>query len=290
MLDEIRAVIARNLRDYEVRRAVRLGEGLDNVVYEINGELVVRRSKEADPVLRSELLRREAGVLVAVADLVSLAVPDVVFADPDAGVLAYRKLQGAPLLETPVYHPERLAAALGRFVGELHAAPLTRMEALVPRDVEPMAAWLEEAEDSYRQVSEVLPGPARTLVEDFLGRTPPGEPTDMVFCHNDLGSEHVLVDQARGAVTGVIDWADAAIADPAYDLALIYRDLGPEVFELTLAHYDGTIDERGRERAAFYARCALLEDVAYGLHSGAKRYLHAGLAHLERTFHRVPDS
>lgn len=290
MLDEIRAVIARNLRDYEVRSVAGLGEGLDNVVYEVNGELVVRRSKEADPVLRGELVRREAGVLAAAADLVSLAVPDVVFVDPDAGVLAYRKLQGVPLLDHPVAHPERLAPALGRFVGALHAAPLARMEALVPYDVEPMAAWLEEAEDSYRQVSELLPARARAMVEDFLGRTPPGEPTDMVFCHNDLGSEHVLVDEARGAVTGVIDWADAAIADPACDLALIYRDLGPEVFDLTLAHYNGTIDEAGRERAAFYARCALLEDVAYGLHSADKRYLHTGLAHLERTFHRLPDS
>ena len=36
--------------------------------------------------------------------------------------------------------------------------------------------------------------------------------------------------------------------------------------------------------------CALLEDVAYGLHSADKRYLHTGLAHLERTFHRLPDS
>jgi hypothetical protein len=38
--------------------------------------------------------------------------------------------------------------------------------------------------------------------------------------------EHVLVDVEANAVTGIIDWTDAAIADPARDLALIYRDFG----------------------------------------------------------------
>ncbi len=85
----------------------------------------------------------------------------------------------------------------------------------------------------------------------------------MTFCHNDLEAEHALVDVGANTFTGVIDWTDAAIADPAYDLALIYRDLGPEVFDLTLAHNDGGRFDADRERAVFYARCSLLEDVAY---------------------------
>jgi hypothetical protein len=31
------------------------------------------------------------------------------------------------------------------------------------------------------------------------------------------GIEHVLVDQDTFAVTGVLDWTDAALVDPAYD-------------------------------------------------------------------------
>ena len=86
----------------------------------------------------------------------------------------------------------------------------------------------------------------------------------MAFCHNDLGAEHALVDVGANTFTGVVDWTDVAIADPDYDLALIYRDLGPEVFDLMLAHYDGDrFDDADRERAVFYARCSLLEGVAY---------------------------
>jgi len=28
-------------------------------------------------------------------------------------------------------------------------------------------------------------------------------------------------------VTGIIDWSDAAIVDPAHDFGLLHRDLGP---------------------------------------------------------------
>ena len=279
-------MLTRHLPGYEVRSATRLGEGLDNVAYEVNGELVVRASKEADPTRRSESTRREAELLAVVTGLSTVPVPVPVFVDVEAGILAYFKLSGLPLMEQPVAEPARLASALGEFVGCLHRASVQEMEGLVGGDIEPLAAWRQGAERDYREIAEQLPAAARRAVEAFLGRITPAEKRVVAFCHNDLGAEHVLVDAGASTVTGIIDWTDAAIADPAYDLALIYRDLGPEVFDLTLAHYDGgRFDAADRERAVFYARCSLLEDIAYGLSTpGARRYAGAGLAHLVRTF------
>ena len=285
MRGEIRASLARRLPGYEVRSVARVGEGLDNAAYEVNGELSVRKSKEADPASRSEATRREAELLAAVAGISTLPVPEPVFADAEAGVIAYPRLPGLPLMNHPVSEPARLAPALGRFLGRLHRAPLEEVRHLVERDPYPLTAWLEDAERDYRRIAGHLPATARRQVEGFLGRTPPEEPHTEAFCHNDLGAEHVLVYAEANAVTGVIDWADAAIADPARDLAPIYRDLGPEVFERTLAHYGVPFDGADRERALFYARCKLLEDVAYGLRTpGAHRYAELGMANLDRTF------
>jgi aminoglycoside phosphotransferase (APT) family kinase protein len=282
---EIRALLARHLPGYGVRTVAGLGSGANNAAYGVNNELVVRASKEADPRRRSESTRREAELLAAVAGFSTLPVPEPVFADAEAGVLAYFKLPGLPLVDQGVEEPARLAPALGEFIGHLHRAPLGKIESLVERDFYPLTAWLEDAERDYRQVAERVPAADRRLAEDFLGRTPPAELRAAVFCHNDLGAEHVLADARASAVTGVIDWTDAAIADPARDLALIYRDLGPEVFDLALAHYGHRFDEADRSRADFYARCKLLEDVAYGVRTpGAARYAEAGLAHLARTF------
>jgi aminoglycoside phosphotransferase (APT) family kinase protein len=285
--DEIRASLVHHLPGYEVRSITGLGEGFDNVVYEVNGELIVRASKETDPALRSESTRREAQLLAVVAELSTLPVPVPVFVDVEAGLLAYVKLPGVPLIDHPVTEPARLAPALGRFLSRLHLAPLEKVEHLVERDAYPLLAWREDTQRDYRKIVEHLPAVYQRLVEDFLGRTPPAEPLAAVFCHNDLGAEHMLVDVDANAVTGIIDWTDAAIADPARDLALIYRDLGPEVFELTLDHYEGYFGDADRERAVFYARCKLLEDLAHGVRTGARPYAEAGLAHLARTFEEV---
>ncbi|MFC4062839.1 phosphotransferase family protein [Planomonospora corallina] len=287
MIDEMSVLLARHLPGFEVRSVTRLGEGWDNVAYEVNGELVVRRSKAADPAERGELVRREAELLAAVAWLSPLPVPRVVFADAEAGVLAYAKLPGLPLSEHPVADPVRLAPVLGEFTARLHGAPAETMGRLVPQDVSAPEELLDEAVEDHRRIAGLVPEAERRRVEDFLARTPPPGPDRLVFCHNDLGDEHVLVDPATDAVTGVIDWTDAALADPAYDLALVHRDLGPEVFAAAADCYracGGRWDDADRERAVFYARCALLEDIAYGVRTGARHYTEAGLARLSPTF------
>lgn len=219
-----------------------------------------------------------SGVLGSAFALSLLPAPEPAFADPEAGFIAYRKLPGRPLMDHPVAEPACLAPALGRFLGRLHQTPTEEVERLVVRDVYPLASWLRDTEEDYRGISAGLPAKASRLIEDFLGRTPPAEPRALAFCHNDLGAEHVLVDVMANAVTGIIDWGDAAVTDPA-------RDLGPELCRLVLAHYEGSFDGSDRERTVFYARCKLVEDLAYGFgNPGAQRYAEASLSHLDRTF------
>jgi aminoglycoside phosphotransferase (APT) family kinase protein len=86
-----------------------------------------------------------------------------------------------------------------------------------------------------------------------------------VLIHGDLGAEHVLVDGDR--ITGVIDWGDAAIGDPAVDHGRLMRDLGPIA--------------GGGDRARFYAVCTAIEDLAFGLEAGRDSYRVNALAALD---------
>ncbi|MGW4069685.1 phosphotransferase [Nocardia grenadensis] len=283
---DVHGVVAGQLPDYGIDSVALLGEGQDNTAYAVNGELIVRFAKEPDPASRAARVIDESDLLAAVADISPLPVPEPCFRVPEQGCLAYFALPGRPLIELSAArrsaHMRPIAAALGRFLAALHTAPVDRMAELVDTDDEPKEWWLAEATEIYETVAHAVPREHRPAVEVFLGTTPPRDRYDPVFSHNDLGMEHVLVEPVEGTVTGVIDWSDAAIVDPAYDFGLVYRDLGPAALDTALGNYrNAAHDVRAiRARAAFYARCSLLEDMAYGLEDGRNEYLDKSLAAL----------
>jgi aminoglycoside phosphotransferase (APT) family kinase protein len=270
---DVRAVVGAHLPGYRVDSLVRLGEGVDNVAYEVNAELVVRFSREPDPVR----VTREARLLDTVAEVSPLPVPRPAFTVPELGCLAYRKLPGRPLLDLPRHRwsdrAAPIAAELGGFLAALHALPAERVADLVQRDDQPLPEWRREAAETYQTVAEQVPAAQRPAVEAFLVAPPPGGRHTPVFSHNDLGIEHVLVDPATWTVTGVIDWSDAAVVDPAYDFGLLYRDLGPTALGTAIARYGTGADPAALHgRATFYARCGVLEDLAYGVETGREAY------------------
>jgi aminoglycoside phosphotransferase (APT) family kinase protein len=277
-------MVAAYLPDHRVDSVVPVGEGGDHLAYEVDGELIVRFGKEPDPAARAAGVDREARLLAAVAAISPLPVPEPVFTAAEQGCLAYRKLPGVPLLDLP--RPQRsahagpVAATLGELLTALHAAPVEQLAALVGVDDQPLAQWRDEAAQTYATVAGEVPVAHRRPVEAFLAAPPPAGGWTPVFSHNDLGIEHVLVDPDTGMVTGVIDWSDAAIVDPAIDVGLLYGDLGPAAARAALGSYRTEVNDLVtlEERAVFYARCRVFEDLAYGLQTGRRSYVDKSLA------------
>ncbi|MEO7033157.1 MAG: aminoglycoside phosphotransferase family protein [Polyangiaceae bacterium] len=288
--ERIRRAIAARLPDYSVHSTVKLGEGLDNQAYEINGELVVRLSNVIPDSLRAETVKREADLLAAVGSISTLPVPKPVFMSPEEGCLAYFKLPGVSLLELARQHQSTwepsVARALGGFLTALHGTSIETVVAFANREHVELVEWRAEAADCYSRVCAEIPAPYRLAHEAFLA-SPVAEPSyTAVFSHNDLGIEHVLVDPVTREVTGIIDWSDAAIVDPANDFGLLLRDLGPAALDLALCGYRGHTNDIAalRERAQFYARCKVLEDLAYGLESGRSLYVDKSIATMSWLF------
>jgi aminoglycoside phosphotransferase (APT) family kinase protein len=272
--------VAIGLPDHCVRSVVPLGARLDNVAYEVNAELVVRIAREPGAV------RREAALLELLGQVSTLPVPDPVFALPEHNCIAYRKLPGTPLIDLPLDRRSAWAATvgaeLGGFLSVLHGSDTDLWTDVADVDDEPLVNWRDEAAELYADVADKLaPGQARGI-EDFLRAPLPDRAPTFVFSHNDLGVEHVLVAESTGSVSGIIDWSDAAICDPARDFGLVLRDLGTTGFEAALKRYpagDGL-----RDRAWFYARCSVLEDLQFGQEPGREAYRDKSLAALGRLF------
>ena len=255
-----------------------IGRGLDHVAYD-DGERVFRFAKGDDAAAQVE---REAALLDLVADVSPLPVPRPLEVDTERGCLIYKRLPGVPLLhvDNRAHAAQPIASELGRLMRALRDV---NPGELVETDDEPLQAWLAEARGDYANVAASIPVRHRTAVERFLDTTAPAPAPTLVLSHNDLGIEHVLVDPDTLAITGVIDWSDAAITDPAADLGRILRDLGEAALEAALASYAGGGAELVT-RAHFYARCSLLEDLAYGLETDRGEYTAKSLAALDWLF------
>jgi aminoglycoside phosphotransferase (APT) family kinase protein len=192
---------------------------------------------------------------------VSIPIPGPRFADDDAGVLGYELIPGEPMLgRSP---PPGAAGRLGRFLRDLHGIDPEAVTDLVPTEDADPDAWLAE-----------LDGPGDLL--RVLHATRPRPSPQRVVAHADLGAEHIL--EFDGELTGIIDWSDAAITDPGLDFARLYRDFGPGFLDALLDVYGPLPD--AMPRITFFARCAALEDLAYGRATGRDEYVRSA----ERSF------
>lgn len=239
-----------------------LGEGLDNTVYETADGLIIRCPKQPDP----EALERETRILAAVARVSPLPVPKPVGHSPSR--MVYPKLQGVPLIAA---HPAKLDTIVARLHSFLEVLHRAQVDAAKPDEV-PLDEWLEEAAQTHQALAPHIPAAHRAAISSFLHAAPPPDDHEPAFCHNDFGIEHILVTGEE--VTGIIDWTDAALTDPARDYAKLYRDLGP--IAMPPKHL--------RDRAGFYARCGALEDLAYGLSAGKQVYVDKSFASLRWLF------
>jgi aminoglycoside phosphotransferase (APT) family kinase protein len=255
------------------------GSGWDHVAWRVDAvdgtAWIVRVAQGPHEDDWAESIRREVAVMGLARQRLGPIVADAVVLDEASRCLAHRRLPGAALQEL-VAHDAVPAAALDRLAGEIGGlvATIATIDPAaspepIPRDEDSIDAWRGELPRFVSAIDHLLTATERAAVERFLAGAspPPPDPAERVLCHNDLGAEHVLVDPSTLTVTGVIDWTDAAIADPAAEVGRLLRDLGALRLDAVLdglgdsgAHRAGLV-----ERGWAYARCLVLEDLAYAV-------------------------
>ena len=280
-----RDVIASQFPELSPARVVHLGAGYDSDAFEVNGRWVFRFPKRLDV---ERQLAIEARILPAVTSSLPLAVPQFRFHGRPSAAFGrsfsgYPKLPGEPAIRLALEPRvlEEFAGTLGRFLEALHRFPVTTAREMGVPD-EPVDRVIEEARgdalSDLERVGTVDPEAPmdrwRTFIEqgvDLSNRCPP------VVIHNDFAAEHVLVDAPARTITGVIDWSDVAIGDPAAEFAGLYHWGGEALAEAVAAAYAGPLDPSALIRARYLGACRGAMDVTFGLDEGRPEYVAAGL-------------
>ncbi|MFS8096694.1 phosphotransferase [Lentzea alba] len=217
-----------------------LGEGWDSTASLVDGRWVDRRPRR--PEIGPQLIR-ESVVMPWLAPQLPLSVPVPVVLTESPLVVRHELVPGEELTSFNATQGRQL----GEFLRALHSASAEHARQLgvgpMPQPIDRFRTEvLPSVPEGARLLARISSLPADTLV------------------HGDLGPEHVL--GRAGVLTGVIDFGDLHLGDPAIDLAWALNSTPPE-FADALARTYGVTGEL-RERALSWHQLGPWHEVLYG--------------------------
>jgi aminoglycoside phosphotransferase (APT) family kinase protein len=259
------------------------------------GDFVLRFPR--DPEF-AESLTAEAAVLRELAPVLPLpvAVIEVHAAGPnDLPFTSHRFVAGISVKDLPRPLAANSGAVLGGFLRAMHSFPVHRAVTL---GLEYTSA--EDYRESRRRLLEdqirpkvfplVTPAVALHVMQTF--RAFMADPSNFawqpVVSHHDIDDWNTLADPETGELSGVVDWGDITIGDPASDFTIsLFGGFATKGINLPdLYHAYGITAaelETMRPRCAFAAYCWPLHEIIYGLDSHQDDVVLRGVKFLHET-------
>jgi len=275
------AAIAEGFPNLAVDTLEYLSEGKDSVACLVNRHLLFRFPKQE---LAEQKLLMEIRLLPELAPTLPLAIPRFTYISRTPTASYPRAFAGYDLLDSTSLHayaPQIWDATwwqpfIGDFVTALHRFPVGRAAQLgVPMYT--TRTWRAHYQALYAAVHEkvyplITPNQQLSIgryFDAFLD-DPRHSAFAPVLVHGDLHARHFLLDVETRRVTGIIDFGECRIGDPAID-----------VRDAWLPYYGGVVDQTWQERRDFYHRLSALAQVALRDSYGAD-WVEEGLAEISR--------
>ncbi len=276
-------IIASTFPGFRGARVELLDEGWDFRVFEVDATWLFRFPKREASVAK---LNMERELLSGLGEWVSLPIPNYEYfhesrESSSRTFAGYRKLPGIPGDISKMVDQHGVARQLGIFLERLHTYPLDKArEAGVLEKRDLVAHWRDKSSEQLRRLVDpnVNRGLLRRYLENNTLLTFDGVPC---LVHSDLWAEHILVDTHSGGVSGIIDWGDTFIGDPAIDFACLYTWYGEDWLENVLTHYTIKLDAEVISRARFLATCVAIHNITLGRDMGRTKWVEAGYAALQ---------
>ena len=288
----VRILIAEQFPELDLDSARLLGEGWDNSVWVVEERWAFRFPRRAD---RDRRRAPRAGGAADARLVAPVPIPEPLLVGAPNERYPW-PFFGAPLLlgdepaETELTDDDRVAIGeeLGLFLRALHSPETLGAvdpHRLLPVDFNRRADMPFRVAGARAKLQRLPPDLWRppALVERILTEAEGLSPVvagSEVLSHGDLHIRHVLVE--RGAITGVIDWGDICLADPAIDLMLVWMLLPLAARERFFATY-GRVDDERLLRARVLALFLGVTLAAYARDVGNARLERECVAALERT-------
>jgi aminoglycoside 2''-phosphotransferase len=264
-------------------------DGWSSLILDIEDAYIFRFPRR--PEIKIGYLK-EAALLPELAQALSISIPTFEFLCLDAAdyqrcFVGYRKIRGDPwsadLAETP-----QIIQQLANFLSELHCFPAERAARLLGVRAD-SHQWRQKYLEFYDRIQTnafpLLDIPA-CRVATQVWRAFLQDEANFSFLpsliHADLCADHILCDLERQQVSGIIDWEDATLGDPALDFVGLAYIAGWEPVERILNPYRGIVEDTFRRRIAFYLQAVPFHQILFGLQTNDQNHIQEGIHTLSR--------
>lgn len=195
--------------------------------------------------------------------------------------LVLSRIPGAPLDDASLAGPEVAEAVAGQYAGLLSGliAAGSDERARAVLSAAPERQWQEFAAGVRAELFPLMSDGGRERAARELAALDGLLPRTSAVVHGDLGGENVLWELSDGVprLSGVIDWDEVTLGDPAEDLAAVGASYGEELLDRVLA-LGGWNDASTAGRITAIRGTFALQQALYAQRDGDEEELADGLA------------
>ena len=238
-----------------------LDAGWDSQVFLVGNRWVFKFPKRKE---REKLLLAETGLLDALHDRLPLPIPETTWRGTPSDhfplhFVGYHYLPGCSgeKVAVPSHLDNQHAWQMGEFLRALHGFDTKEARVLgIPNRGYAWHDALEELKLVTERLAGYIPDDLGDRCAPFLeGKIRPPDPFrgEPRLTHSDLQAEHILLDEL-GNLTGVIDFGDASIGDPAVDFVGLYVWRGAAFVRRVMETYSASADAEFFKRVKHRAK------------------------------------
>jgi aminoglycoside 2''-phosphotransferase len=259
-----------------------LGEGMDNRTVLVADEFVFRFPKHPEA---AERLEREVALLPRLASRLDLPIPHIEYIGQQSSTgyafTGHRLIRGVSLpsdLTGPAR--ERAIRDIAGLLNGLRAIPVPEARSWGVADDDPRPGYADDLARARSEIHPLVEPPVRGYVERLFDTYLADEDLldyEPALLHADLAPDHIRFSPEEGRITGIIDWGDASIGDPDYELSYLYRAGGARFVEEVVRHGPRRDRAKLERKLRFYAGLDTIDTILTGLERGDAPLVAAGL-------------
>ncbi|WHZ56082.1 phosphotransferase [Metabacillus hrfriensis] len=251
LLDAALLILNIDKNDIEI-----LGEGIGSLVIEQKDGTLFRIAKNMETARQ---YTKEFHMLPQIRPFLDIEIPlpIIYMVNPSihpSGIMGYKKLKGTPLNPDLLISKKRniIAKQLAEFIIKLHKIPIGMLDCNFQQESNNKSHIKILREDTQEILNQVLTVKEQHKMAKWWEEALEDSTFfshHFVLCHGDLWYENILVDDLCSGITGIIDFSNMTIGDPAKDLAT-QGYMGEEFYNQILSEYkhsfpeDTTIEHR----------------------------------------------